>query len=51
MRQDTIYPHQDYEQGNFYKKLSLYFIGWCFRNWKNAIYLQFAENWKISTKV
>ena len=28
VRQDTFYPHQDYEQVNFYKKSSLYFIGW-----------------------
>ena len=24
MRQDIFYPHQDYEQVNFYKKLSLF---------------------------
>ena len=39
VRRDTIYPHQDYEQVNFYKKSSLYFIGWSFRNWKIAAYL------------
>ena len=27
---------QDCEQVNFYKKSSLYFIGWSFRNWKMA---------------
>ena len=31
-RQDTFYPHKGYEQVNFYKKSSLYFIGWSFRN-------------------
>ena len=25
-RKDTFYPHQDYEQVNFYKKSSLYFL-------------------------
>ena len=51
VRQDTFYPHQDYEQINFYKKSSLYFIGWSFRNWKNAAYLQLVKNWNVSTKV
>ena len=51
VRQDTFYPHQDYEQVNFYKKLSLYFIGWSLRNWKIAAYLQLAKDWNISTKV
>ncbi len=51
VRQDTIYPHQDYEQNNFYKKLSFYFIGWYFRNWKIAASLQLVKNWNISTKV
>ena len=51
VRQDTFYFHQVYEQVNFYKKLSHYFIGWSFRNWKIAVYLQLAENWNISTKV
>ena len=51
VRQDTFYPHQDYEQVNFYKKSSLFFIGWSFRNWKIAAYLQLAKNWNISTKV
>ena len=51
VRQDTFYPHQEYEQANFYKKSSLYFIGWTFRNWIIAAYLQLAENWNISTKV
>ena len=51
MRQHTFYPHQDYEQNNFYKKSSFYFIGWSFRNWKIAAYLQLAKNWNISTKV
>ena len=50
-RQDTFYPHQDYEQVNLYKKSSLYFIGWSLRNWKIAAYLQLAKNWNISTKV
>ena len=43
MRQDTFYPHQDYEQVNFYKKLSLYFFGWSFRNWKIAACLQLVK--------
>ena len=50
VRQDTFYPHQDYEQVNFYRKSSLYFIGWSFRNWKIAADLQLAKNWNISTK-
>ena len=51
MRQDTFYIHQDYEQGNFSKKSSFYNIGWSFRNWKIAAYLQLAKKWNISTKV
>ena len=51
VRQDTFYPHQDFEQVNFYKKSSLYFFGWTFRNWKIAASLQLAKNWNISTKV
>ena len=51
VRQDTFYPHEDYEQVNFYKKLSLYFFGWSIRNWKIAVDLQLANNWNISTKV
>ena len=51
VRQDTFYPHQVYEQVNFYKKSSLYFIGWSFRNWKIAASLQLAKNWNNSTKV
>ena len=51
VRQDTFYPHQDYQQVNFYKKTSLYFIGRSFRNRKIAAYLQKAKNWNISTKV
>ena len=51
VRRDTVYPHQHYEQVTFYKKLSLYFIGWSFRNWKIAVYLQLAKNWNIWTKV
>ena len=51
VRQDTFYPHQGYEQVNFYKESSLYFIGWTFRNWKVAAYVQLAKNWNISTKV
>ena len=46
-----ILPHHDYEQVNFYKKSSLYFLGWSFRNWKIAAYLQLVKNWNISTKV
>ena len=51
VRQDTIYPRQEYEQVNFYKKSSLHFIGWSCRNWKIATYLQLAKNWNNSTKV
>ena len=51
VRQDTFYPHQDYGQVNFCKKSCLYFIGWSFRNWKIAAYLQLAKNWNISTKI
>ena len=51
VRQDTFYPHQDYEQFNLYKKSSLYFTGWSFRNLNIAAYLQLAKKWNISTKV
>ena len=47
VRQDIFYPHQDYEQVNFYKKSSLYFIDWFFRNWKIAADLQLVINWNI----
>ena len=43
VRQDTFYPHQDYEQVNVYKISSLYFIGWSFQNWKFASSLQLAQ--------
>ena len=51
VRQDIFYPHQGYEQVNFYKKSSLFFIDWSLRNWKVAASLQLAKTWKISTKV
>ena len=51
VRQYTFYPHQVYEQVNFYKKSSLYFIGWSFGNWKLATSSQWAKNWIILTKV
>ena len=51
VRQDIFYPHQDYEQVNFYKKSSLFFIGSSFRNRKIAAYLQMVKNWNNSTKV
>ena len=51
VRQDTFNPHKDYEHFNFYKKSSVYFIGWSFRNWKVAASLHLAKNWNISTKV
>ena len=38
VQQDTFYPRQDYEQVNFYKKLSLYFVGWSVRNCKIATF-------------
>ena len=51
MRQYKFYPHQVYEQINCNKKSSIYFIGWSFRNWKTAAYLQLAKNWNNSTKL
>ena len=42
-RQDAFYPHQGYEQVNFYKKSSLCLIGWSLRNWKIAADLQSAK--------
>ena len=51
VRQDTFYLHQEYEKFNFYKKSTLFFIGWSFRNRKIAVDLQLAKNWNISTKV
>ena len=51
VRQDSFYPHQDYEEVTFYKKSSLYFCGWSFRNGKIAAYFQLAKNWNISTIV
>ena len=51
VRQDLVDPRQDYEQVNFYKKSSLYFIGCSLRNWRIAAHLQLAESWIISTKV
>ena len=50
-RRDTFYPGQDLEQVSFCKRSSLCFIGWSFRNWKNAAHLQLAKNWNISTKI
>ena len=47
VRQDTFYTHQDYEQVSFYKKSSLFFIGWSFRKWKITVLLQLAKNWNI----
>ena len=41
--QATFYPHQDYEHVNFYKKSSVYSIGWSFRNWIIAASLQLAK--------
>ena len=51
VRQDTFYHHQDYEQNIFYKKSSLYFNDWSFRNWKSEVDLKLARNSNISTKV
>ena len=46
VQQDTFYPHQGYEQVNFYKKSSLYFIGWSPETGKS----QLIFNWlKIGT--
>ena len=46
VRQDTFYPHQDYEQFNLYKTSRPYFIGWPLRNKKT----QLIYNWlKIGT--
>ena len=50
VRKDTLYSNQDYEQGNLYKKSSLYFIGWSFRNWKIAADLQLVENGTFQPK-
>ena len=50
VRQYTIYFRQDYEQVNFYKKSSPYFIVWSSRNWKIAVYLKLAENWTFHPK-
>ena len=50
VRQDTYYPHQDYEQVNFYKKSSLYFFGWYLQNGKIAAYLQLAKNGTFQPK-
>ena len=35
----------------FFKKSSLFFICWSFRNWKIAVYIQLAKNWSILTKI
>ena len=51
VRRDTFYPRQDFGQVIFYKKSSLYFNGWSFRNWKITAYLHLAKSWNISTKV
>ena len=50
LQQDTICPHQDYEQVNFYKKSSLYSNGWSLRNWKIAVDLQLAKRGTFQTK-
>ena len=50
VRQDTFYPHQEYEQVDFYKKTCLYFTRWSFLNWKIAADLQLAKNLNLSTK-
>ena len=51
VRRDIFYPHQDNKQVNFYKKSSLYFIGWSLWKWKIAADIQLVKNWNISTKV
>ena len=51
VQQVSFCAHQVYEQFIFYKKSSLYFIGWSFRNWKVATLLQLAKNWNIWAKV
>ena len=50
-RQDTFYPHQDYEQVNVYKKPSHYFIRCSIRDWKITADLQLAKTWNILTNV
>ena len=44
-------PSPRFWTSQFPQKPSLHFIGWSFRNWKIAAYLQLAKNWNISTKV
>ena len=51
VRRDTVYPRQDCEQVDFFKKSSLHFIVWSSRNWKNTFFLQLVKNWNNSTKV
>ena len=51
MRQCTFYPHQDYEKVNFYKKSSLYLIGWSVRNCKITACLQLAKIGKNQPKL
>ena len=50
VRQDTFYPHQDYEQVNFYKKSRLFIIGGSLRDGKVTICLQLSQKWRVSTK-
>ena len=50
VQQDTFYPHQDYEQVNFYKKLQPFIIGRPLRDGKVKTYLQMARKWNLSTK-
>ena len=49
--QDTFYPHQGYEQVNFYKKSSLHFIGWYIRNRKIAAYFTIGKKMEHFNKV
>ena len=51
MQQDTFYPHQDYERGNFYKKSRLVIVGRSLREGKVTTYLQLAQNWNLSAKI
>ena len=47
VRQDTFYPHKDYERVRFYKKLRLFIIGRTLRDGKVTTYSQLAQNWNL----
>ena len=51
VQQDRLYPHPDFEQVNFYKKSRLHDIGRYVPDGKVTIYLQLAQQRKLSTKI